>query len=103
MSDEIEPVFEIDDAVSYEWTHFAAYRHPTYPEKFTSWQDSGCSCDYWEPPTSEQLRAGEPLTRPQLRSEVTSYLASGTDWFTPAGTVRYLEEFEVAMNEAEKA
>lgn len=103
MSDEVESVFEIDDAVSYEWTHFAVFRHPTYPDKFTTAWSSGCSCDGWEPPTLQELRAGEPIGRPQVREDLRGYLAGNTSWFNPGATVRYLEEFETAMNEQEAA
>jgi hypothetical protein len=103
MSDvAVEAVFEVSEAISYEWTHLAVYRHPSYPDMFTTACSSGCSCDGWEPPTADELRAGEPLPRPEVRRKLLSYMDTNKSWFSPGATVRYLEEFEIAMNEAAK-
>lgn len=103
MSDEVESVFEIDDAVSYEWTHFAVFRHPTYPGKFTTHWNSGCSCNSWEEPSVDELRADEPIERPEVRRQLISFLDTNKYTFSPGDTVRHLEEFEVAMSEQEAA
>lgn len=97
-----EPIFEIDDAIQYEWCRLAIYRHPVRPECCSIWSGSGCSCSFWEPPSEHDLLAAEPYFRAQARARVIQFIESHR-WCIDAGdAIRYLERFEVAMNEAEQ-
>lgn len=102
MSDvPVEPVFEIDEAVSYEWCHLAVYQHPTHAGQYVTFTDSGCSCNSWEPPTPEEIAAAEPEQRPDARRVVLDFI-SRNHWSISAGDgIRELERFETAMNALE--
>lgn len=97
----MEPVFEIDETVSYEWCHFAAYPHPSNPGRYAVFTNSGCSCDYWEHPTVEEARAEVPLSRPQVRKAMTEFMDYYKAYINAGEAIRNLERFETEMNAVE--
>ena len=100
MSDvKIEPVFEIQDNVQFEWCAFAVYRHPTKSGKYATSSDSGCSCSRWTPLTEKQLQFAEPLDRASARLALTGFLTSQSAFINAGAAIRYLERFEIAMTE----
>lgn len=96
----IEPIFEVDANVPYEWASIKFYRHPNEPEKFAASSGSGCSCDGWEDPTLDELRAEYPMSKTQARYRLKAFLESRGSYFRVGEVIRHLERFEVEMNEA---
>lgn len=103
MTDDTKPesIFDIENGGGYEWCALGVYRHPTHPLQYAVFMDTGCSCNYFERPNQEELRAAEPLHRAELRRRVVGFI-SHYDYFINAGSgIRYLEQLETVLNAEE--
>lgn len=86
MTKRVVEKFSVGSSGGYEWTEFHVYQHPREPRKFVTWSDSGCSCNWYEAPTLEQLEACTPEGKREVYAEFSKWWDSIGTYYDCSGT-----------------
>lgn len=92
-----DEVFFVEAHSSFDWTEIHIHRHPLVPERFAFDAQSGCSCNYYNRPSIEELGAREPVSKVGARARLIESLEAACRYFSPMETVRVLEKFELEV------
>lgn len=94
---EVTEVYAVEnDSWGYDWAELHVYVHPANRRRFAVDSDSDCSCNYYEQPTEDELRALTPFTMADTRTEISQWL--DLQGFAPDNKAREMERAHLALS-----